>query len=478
MLKDQLTHIIGGLGSLGFEMALGLGAIILLLVGVWVKRMLVSQILFVVVLLSATFLLPVSDDFKLLFADTLVVDVAANLFKMLFGMMAIWIVFFPNASKHTSEFYFLILSVILGSALMLGANHLLVIYLSIELASYASYILTNFNFEKRAYEASMKYLLFGGVSSALALYGASLIYGFTGTLSLSDMHFTGLSSPTLLHVGWLLFIGAMFFKVSIFPFHTWVPATYQIAPTDAVAVLSVVPKIGGFILLHRMVSVIGLADHLWLYWVIIGVGIITILLGTFAAIGQTNLKRLVAYGAIAHSGFLLAAIIIPGETGITAFTWYAIVYALMNLLMFYLISVLEQKQIFSLSDLSGYYKKDVVFGILIVIAVISLIGLPPTAGFTVKFYLFLVIWERFQAVGDVVLLSYLIVAVLSVVVSLFIYLKIPYYYFLKDSTTPQAQKFTWNHKFLATIFAITLLLIFLGPEILNNIAEKIKPLHW
>ena len=478
MLTNQLNNILDSLEGLSFEISLAVGALILLMAGLIWKQALVSQVIYVMVLLGAMWMVRVDAVSGFLFGDTLATDSMGQIMKLLFGITSLWVVFFPTTGTYRSEYYFLMLSLVLGSTLMLSVNHLLVIYLAVELTSFSAYMLTNFNFGKRAFEAGMKYLIFGGVSSALALYGMSLVYGYTGTLSLSemDLHLTG--DPVLLNVGILLFIGGILFKVSAVPFHIWVPSAYQEAPTDAVMVLSVVPKLGGFVLLHRIFMTVEIQELYWLYVTISVIGISTIVLGTLGALGQTNVKRLIAYGAIAHSGFLLVTLLIPFENGAVAFAWYAVVYALMNVAVFYLVSVFEFHGKTEISHFSGLSKAEAYMGGLIVIVMIALIGLPPTVGFTAKFYLFTVMWDWYQQVGDPLMLTYLIVAILSVIFSLFFYLKIPYFYFLKQENSELQVRISVSQRIIATIFTFGLLWFFFRPEILNNIAEIIKFLDW
>ncbi len=478
MLTNQLNEILDGLGLLTYELVLAAGALLVLIIGVLSKKIWLSKVAFTLTLLVSLWWMPSISDTIQLFDGSLVLDGLGVVMKWLFSLLAIWIVFFPNSRSHPPEFYFLILSILLGSSLMLSANHLLVVYLVVELTSFSAYILTNFNFKKQSFEAGMKYLIFGGISSALALYGASLIYGFTGTLSFGLMDFELMAQPALLNVGIILFIGAILFKVSVVPFHIWVPATYQESPTDAVLILSVIPKIAGFVLLHRVISLVQIQDTYWLYVLMAVLGSVTVVFGALGAIRQTNLKRLIAYGAISHSGYLLAALLVPFEEGVTAFVWYAIIYAIMNLAIFYFISVWEVNGRKELSDLSGMYISEILLSVLVIIPIIALIGLPPTAGFTAKFYLFTILWNWYQEISDVAILSYLIVLILTVVVSLFLYLKIPFYIFLKEATAPKIDKSKTSQKILATIFSLALLWVFLRPEILNKIAEQINSINW
>lgn len=477
-MLTQLKDIIGDLGFLSFEISLAAGAIVILILGLVVEHKLAYKIGFIAVLLLALLLLSFGQEEAALLGENLQFNDLGVLLKALFVFTAIWIVFYPTAEQHGSEYYFLMLSMILGSALMLGANNLLVIYLVIELTSFASYSLTNFDFKKKSFEAGMKYLLFGGVSSALALYGASILYGYSGTLSLSEMDFGVVENPAFLNLGMILFIGGVLFKVSVVPFHIWVPSTYEATPTDAVAVLSVIPKIAGFVLLNRILDALNVYDISWLLNAVTIMGIATIGMGTLGALRQTNVKRLIAYGAMAHSGFLMAAVLIPFENGMNAFVWYAVVYALMNVAVFYLVSLFESKGMTEVEQFAGLYKKEVYLGGLVVLVMIALIGLPPTSGFTIKLFLFTVIWEWYQSVGDPLTVSYLVIAVISVVFSLFFYLKIPYQMFLKDGQNTNYSQSSLSQRVIATIFTLLVLWLFFRPEILNNIANNIKFLDW
>ncbi|MFY0605143.1 MAG: NADH-quinone oxidoreductase subunit N [Cyclobacteriaceae bacterium] len=478
MLTDQLTEIIGSLGFLTFELTVALGLLILLLVGLMVKNELAIKILYVVILVMAALHLPHLHQAEALFGETMLVDEASNILKLLMVIASVWIVFFPTSERQPVEFYILLLAMVLGSALMMAANNLLVIYLVVELASFSAYLLTNFNFQKRSFEAGVKYLIFGGVTSAFALYGASLMYGFTGTLDLNQMDLTVIGNPILLKAGIFLFCGSLFFKISAVPFHIWTPSAYQEAPTGSVMIMSVVPKLGGLFLLHRVLNVAEFREEYWLYSAVAVFGIATITIGTLGALRQTNIKRMVAYGAIAHSGFLMAPLLIPFDGGASAFIWYAVGYAVINIALFYLISIYESLGATEIQDYAGLGKISPFMGALVLIVMIALVGLPPTVGFTIKFYLFVSIWEWYQSVQDPYLLTYLIVAVASVVFSLFFYLKIPYQMFLKDSDESIIGNYSLVQKLIATIFTTILLWLFLSPKILNNIANNFIQTDW
>ncbi|MFT4833897.1 MAG: NADH-quinone oxidoreductase subunit N [Marinoscillum sp.] len=479
MLTQKLLEISQNLGVVSYEITLTLGAIAVLILGLITKRLVLSKIAFVLTLVIAlAFLGGEAEGSFLAFGGTLFFDIGVVWLKILFAIVGVWIVFFPSNIAHRSEYYFLILALILGSTLMLTANNLLIIYLAVELTSFSAYILTSLKFEKKSFEASIKYLIFGGVTSALALYGASLVYGFTGTLYLHEMDFTILANQELLNLGLILFCGSLFFKVSAVPFHIWTPAVYQESPTDAVMVMSIVPKLGGFYLLHRVLTSAQFLDQSWLYTSVTVLGIATVIIGTFGALRQSNLKRMVAYGAIAHSGFLMATLIVPFESGASAFIWYAFGYAIINIAAFYYVAILEDLGNTELSGLAGLGQQLPYFGALGVIIALALIGLPPTVGFSVKFYLFVALWEWYQNVNDPFVLAYLFTAVLSVVFSLFFYFRIPYQMFFKSGESTISTSVNISHQILATIFTAVLFWLFFSPEIFNNIAKSFTQIDW
>lgn len=476
MLKGQLEQILDQLTFLRFEMALVIGALVLLVVGLISKRHIVHRVGFAIVLVFSLFVDIGVLETQTILSGSLQIGPLESYVKMLFAAFAIWIVFYPTARKQTPEFYFLMLSMVIGSSFMVSANHLLVAYLAIELTSFTSYIITNFNFQKKSFEAGIKYLIFGGVSSAVMLYGISIIYGIGGGLEIDSLYLH--DSNPFLAFGVLALLGGLLFKVSVFPFHIWTPSAYQEAPTDAVAVLSVVPKVAGFVLLHRVLGMINPDTFIWVAPMLIFAGVGTLLVGTLGALGQTNIKRLMAYGAVAHSGLLLGCIFVSGDLGVAAFAWYALVYALMNLALFHAVAVFEQQGIDNVSDLAGLGKTQSYFGGLMVVIMIALVGLPPTAGFTAKFYLFSALWQEFQAGSDYYLLGFLIVSVLTVVFSLFYYFRIPFYYFLKSGSGSNSASIDLSHKIFATILVMILLWFFLSPEILNNIVLNFNAVDW
>lgn len=343
------------------------------------------------------------------------------------------------ALRNVGEFYVILCGLLLGTSLMALSVNLLMLYLAIEVVSISSYILTNFNFDKKSAEAGIKYLLFGGVASGLMLYGMSLLYGFGGSLQLDTTLAGSVGQipfvPAALAL--LLVAAGLLFKISAVPFHIWAPDVYEGAPTPVVAVFSVVPKVAGIAILLRFSAFLEiLSEYLptldW-QWVISVLAIVTIVVGNFAALSQQNAKRMLAYSSIAHSGFLLVGVVAFSEFGERSILFYAGVYLFMNFGAFQLIRMISRETGKELiPEYKGLGKRFPLVGTLMLLTMISLTGLPPTAGFTAKLLIFSALWQTYQVSGSTIMALLLLIGLLNTVVSLVYYLKIPYFMFFKD----------------------------------------------
>lgn len=395
-----------------------------------------------------------------LLLDMLRLDGIGVFFKALFSVAGIFTVFLSlhyrsgtegvesEALKKLGEFYVLLYGLLLGASLMVMSANLLMLYLAIEIVSIASYILTNFNFDKKSAEAGMKYLLFGGVASGLLLYGISLLYGFSGSLLWNDPAFInslGQIPPFALIPALLLIAAGLLFKVSAVPFHIWAPDVYEGAPTPIVALFSIVPKLAGIaVLIHFSSFFAALQSQMLIIdwqWVVSIIAIITIVVGNFAALSQPNAKRMMAYSSIAHSGFLLVGIVAYSEFGTHSILFYGAMYLLMNFAAFLLIKMISRKTGYEyIKDYKGLGTEFPVIGVLLLIVMISLTGLPPTAGFTAKLFIFSSLWQTYQATDSTIMVLLLLIGLLNTVVSLFYYLKIPYYMFFQQKEEREEQE--------------------------------------
>ncbi|MEM9895466.1 MAG: proton-conducting transporter membrane subunit [Bacteroidota bacterium] len=462
-VERQLNNLLNDLESVSLEAFLMLGAIAVLLVGLFTKRSLIIKSIFFVVIvfgMSVNLLFSRSGDLML---GSLYISENSTLFSSLFLLACLSLLVFERKDTHACEFYFMIIALLLGSIFMMEANNLLIVFLAVELASFSSYVLTNFDFKKSSYEAGIKYLLFGAICSAFMLFGIAFLYGSSGSIYFHEWG-TDFSDAFLFQVGSLLFLIGLFFKISLAPFHIWVPSTYQTAPADAVAVLSILPKIAGIVLLQRFLISSAMLDLSWLFDCLCVLGMLTIVIGTVGAFRQSNVRRMIGFGAIAHSGFMLPFALLRSESSAEAFWWYGATYTLMNLLVFYLLHLFESKNSY---ESNAYQTKDYTMATAITIVMISLVGIPPLAGFTAKFFLFNVLWENYQLLQQEILLYFLLVAVLLTVGSLFYYLRVPANIFLKKPENPVS--FSFKNRLIASFLSVVLLILFFVPDLLFSL---------
>jgi len=370
--------------------------------------------------------------------------------------------------KGLGDLYSIVIASLTGLHLMVMAANLLSIFLGIEMVSIASYLLVAYRSENSfSAEAGLKYVLFGAAASAIMLYGISLLYVFTGSLSLFGNLLPGLMHTNALPVSFalVLVLTGIGFKLSFVPMHFWVPDVYEGASTPVTAFLSTLPKIAGFALLINFLTPFLYFGN-WagfdfrLYLSIIG--IITMIAGNFAALLQTNVKRMLAYSSIGHTGFALMGIVTFNQQGITALVYYLLVYGIANIgalvLASYFANVTGAED---MNDYKGLGLKYPVASVSFVIILISLTGLPVTAGFTGKVYIFLAVYGVYQQSHDLWLLLLMVTGALATVVSLFYYIRIPLNLFIKrNDNIANPRNNSYNLLILSVI--ISLLLVLLG----------------
>ncbi len=451
-LLEQLFQWQHDLSHLSAEITLALGAVLVLIVGLFNPARWIIKAVMAVALIAT--LLHLTDGDQELFEGFLEPSRLALLTTDVLVLATLVLLVFPLAANQRSSYYFILLIILLGAIFMMQSQHLLLIYLAVEIVSYGSYILTNFSFKRSAHEAGIKYLLFGGVSSAVMLFGISILYGTSGGLLISGL---SIESPYEI-MGFCMFLIGVLFKISAVPMHIWVPNVYQEAPGDTTAFLTIVPKLAGLVLLHNVLARVGWGSEL-----VLVIGMVTILVGTLGALRQTNFRRLLAYGAIAHSGFLIPLVVLDVDSSL--FIWYATIYMIMNLGVFYAAKIMEQNGVESIEDYTGLGKKIPILGVGVTLILIALVGLPPTAGFTAKWLLFSALWSEYQLNSDPILLTYLLVAVFATAIALFYYLRIPYFMFLKEGAADYS--LVLSRQLVVLLFGVFLLVIFFAPGILN-----------
>jgi NADH-quinone oxidoreductase subunit N len=390
---------------------------------------------------------------QFLFEHLLFLDLKAVYFKILVTIVAICTVVHVQIKKTDlpSEWYAVLLAVLLGLYLMTMAVNGLSIYLSIELVSVGGYLLVAFGSGKQAAEGGIKYLLFGAVSSAMMLYGFSWLYGLTGTLDFTNPTFAqnlSHNSPQIVFIIGFLSLSGIFFKLSLVPFHPYTPDVYESAPAPIVAFLSVAPKAAALLVLMRIVGLLPIGFQPLLA----SISLVSILIGNLAALAQNDYKRLLAYSGIAQAGFVLVGLVALSKSGFESSVFYISVYVFMNLAAFLLLDLLSNNQ--DIRSLAGVGHSQPIFAVLLTIVFVSLVGLPLTAGFTAKLLVFSTLWQSNQS-NNYLLTSLFVVGLLNVVISLFYYLKIPFYLFFRSSETAKAGP---KSNFLIIIWTIVLVL--------------------
>jgi NADH-quinone oxidoreductase subunit N len=376
----------------------------------------------------------------------LVVDSFAVFFKVLIALAGILVTLFSLMSRELvvdgkpriGEYFSLLLAMTFGMYLMVGANDLLLMYLSIEIVSLCSYAIVGFTKNvSRSSEASMKYVIYGGVSSGVMLFGISLIYGMVGSTNFSEiMNFLGtpnteqaLLVPLVLSS--IMVLAGLGYKISAVPFHFWTPDVYEGAPITMTAFLAVASKAAGFALLVRFVVTAYppvLQNFNW-QTILSVISVLTMSLGNLAALQQTNLKRLLAYSSIAHAGYMLLGLVVGTTAGVSAILIYFAFYLLMNLGGFFAVQkIAEQIGSEEIDDYRGLGPRIPIVGVFLGIFMISLVGLPPTSGFIGKLFLFSAL---LQGGSHFVWLA--VIAVINSVISLYYYVRVLKVMYLEKS---------------------------------------------
>jgi len=415
-----------------------------------------------------------------LFGLLLLLDNQAVFFKLIVSLAALFAVLHAWTIKQSRplplDWLPIFLALLLGLYLMAMSVNLLAIYLSIELVSLSSYLLTALARDRKASEGGIKYLLFGAVSSAIMLYGMSLLYGLTGTLDLTSSVVEAELAKNSLYVVYLagiLTLSGIFFKLSLVPFHVWTPDTYDAAPTPIAAFFSVGPKAAALLVLMRVLT--ALPTNFQTPLAVVALASIT--LGNLSALWQTDAKRLLAYSSIAHAGFLLVGIVAFNETGFEAATFYIATYLFINLAAFLLIDLLAQQRggSLTLQEFSGLGTTQPLISVVLTLIMIALAGLPPTVGFTAKLLAFSALLEAYQTSANGWLLALFGIGLLNVVISLFFYLRIPLLLFFRPAPGGSSPlvALTRSQFILGALLALPVVAFFFKPEWLLQWIEKL-----
>ncbi len=444
------------------------------------KSVLISILAIIGLIVSFCFVTQQTGLKESLFYGMIVIDPYSLFFKYLFIVSTIFVIVFAESSKeikhsvHKNEHVMLILTLTLGAFLMASSINLLMMYLSLETVSIASYILAGYTKEvKRSSEASMKYVIYGAASSGIMLYAISMLYGFTGTLNIFEISSflaqTDSGNPVVI-VSIIMITAGFGYKISSVPFHFWTPDVYEGAPIPITTFLAVTSSAAGFAVLIRFFNITFLESfQLGLNgsWQVIGsikwteiiavLSVASMVIGNFVAIWQTSLKRLLAYSSIAHSGYLMLGLVVANQMGLAAMLIYLFAYLFMNLGAFYVVILISNKlNTDEMDSMQGFAYRSPLVCAAMGIFMFSLSGIPATVGFIGKFYIFAALIN-----SDMIWLA--IIAMLNSVVSLFFYIKVLKIMYLKKPLEDAESKISYG-------FGYNLVLILLAvPTILFGV---------
>jgi NADH-quinone oxidoreductase subunit N len=400
-----------------------------------------------------------STFFKVIFLVSLVLSILIS-----FRYIAV-------EKENFGEYYSLLLFATLGMMIMASAGDLIVLYLGLELMALSTYVLAGFiRYDKRSNEAAMKYFLLGAFASGMLLYGISLAYGQTGTTNIDDIarHIAtaGLTATPALMLSVVFFTVAFGFKIAAAPFHMWAPDVYEGAPTSVTAFMSVGPKAAGFAVLGKVFLISFGAFQVEWAQILSVIAILTMAVGNIVALSQTNIKRMLAYSSIAHAGYALLGVIAGGPEGVASMMNYLLIYAFMNIGAFSIVILLRKEGFTgdSIYDYVGMSKTHPLASAVMLIFMFSLTGIPPTAGFVGKFYVFL-------AAVNAGYSWLVVVAVVFSAISAYFYLRIVMFMYMKEPETEVPLNTAPGISFVLAVTTIAVLVIGILPGRLLELAK-------
>ena len=458
------------------EIFLAIGIFFSLMVGVFKKNSynLVTNLSLFILLVLVFLIFDKNQEVYKIFSNSFIKDPLGNFLKILIVIGSFFVlissqVFLKEKKIQKFEYPIIILISILGMFFMVSSNDLILFYLGLELQSLSLYILAAIDRENiKSTESGIKYFVLSALSSGLLLYGCSLLYGFTGSTNF-DVISSELNSQNTGAIFAMVFIlVGLAFKISAVPFHMWTPDVYEGSLTSVTSFFAIVPKVAGMAAIIRFMQTP--FENILSEWqtIIIFISVASMILGSVAAIGQSNIKRLFAYSSIGHMGYALAGVATGSSSGYASSVIYMTIYITMNIGAFGCIFLMKKDGKYSeeISDLSGISKNKPLLAISLLIILFSLAGVPPLAGFFAKFYIFMSVIEN-----EMYLLA--IIGLATTVISAFYYLKIIKIIYFDELKKPfDSLK---SYKIIAPIFISCLILttFFLYPSVLNEIVVQL-----
>lgn len=411
------------------------------------------------------------------FNGFLKVDSLALFFKFIILMAALFTLlisfrhFNANPIRYQSEFIAILLFSTAGASALTSAQEIITLYVSLETLTISSYLLTSFmKRDKTSSEAGLKYLLIGAFSSAMLLFGFSYLYGFAGTTVITEVGKALAVQPSspLLTLAVILIVAGLAFKISLAPFHMWTPDVYEGAPAPVTAYLSVASKTAGFAAFVRLFWVGLSVPALQPTWIgLFGVlSVLSIILGNLEALPQRNIKRLMAYSSIAQAGYLTTGFLAGGPLGLTAVLFYLFVYLFANMGVFLAISIVSAKTgSEQIEDYAGMWKRSPLIGVVLLVCLLSLAGVPPFAGFAGKWYLF----------GAAISKGYTWIAMVGMifsVVSLYYYLQVVRQALVSDPKDPSPIEMNWLEQSALVVCVLVIITLGFWPTPIMEFAQS------
>ena len=458
------------------EIFLSLSIFTILMIGVFTKNSfnLIFNLSSLIIVITIAIIFNNTSDTEKIFLDSFVRDKFSNFFKILILISSLFVLnssknFIEDNKLNKFEYPIIILISILGMFFMVSSNDLILFYLGLELQSLSLYILAAIDRDNlRSSESGIKYFVLSALSSGLLLYGCSLLYGFTGSTNFENISVELNKLNTGAVFAMVFILVGLAFKVSAVPFHMWTPDVYEGSPTSITNYFAAVPKVAGLAVLIKFMFIPFSSILLEWQTIVVFISIASMILGAVAAIGQKNLKRLLAYSSIGHMGYALAGIATGAVSGYKSSIIYITIYVVMNVGAFSCLYLMKKDNEYKekISDLSGISKKHPLLAISFLIILFSLAGIPPLGGFFAKFYIF-------SSVVEQKMYTLAIIGLLTTVISAFYYLKIIKTIYFDEN---QLSFDLVNNKINSITILISCTLLstfFLYPSFLNRIVSSL-----
>ena len=459
------------------ELFISIAVMFLLMLGVFIKKSfkIVNTLTIIILIFSIILVLNQPNEIMKIFDNSYIIDPFSTFMKVLTFIFCIFVLliskdYVRNNRMEKIEYPIIILSATLGMILMISSYDLILFYLGLELQSLCLYILASFKKDDiKSTEAGLKYFVLSALATGILLYGCSIIYGFTGSTNFEVISNSLNNLNPGAVFGIVFIVVGLAFKISAVPFHMWTPDVYEGSPTSVTSFFAVVPKIAAVAVFIRFMNVpFANAIEQWQI-IIIFLSIGSMILGAVAAIGQNNIKRLMAYSSIGHMGYILAGLSTGTISGTQSALLYLTIYLIMNLGMFGFIFMMKRENIYyeNINDLSGLSKNSPLLSLGFLIILFSLAGIPPLAGFFAKFYVFMSVIQ-----SEMYFLA--IIGLITSVISAFYYLRIIKIIYFDKPAKQFDDNNDFNIKIPVIISTLIILIYFIYPSSLINLVDLIK----